>query len=41
MMTAFYTGMKEKDKDTITPEEWKIYRDIETLLFPLGYKNTV
>jgi hypothetical protein len=38
MMIAFFTSMRGENEN-ISPEGWNIYRDIETLLSPLGYKS--
>jgi hypothetical protein len=38
MFTAFFHSMRG-DKDNMSREAWAVYKDIEALLFPLGYKK--
>jgi hypothetical protein len=40
MMDAFFVAMRGEN-DNMSKEAWRVYRDIETLLSPLGYKNKV
>jgi hypothetical protein len=40
MMSAFLATLRGED-ETLDKEQWNIYRDIETLLSPLGHEKTV
>jgi hypothetical protein len=40
MFTAFFGSMRGKNKD-MNKEAWAVYKDIEALLSPIGYKAEV
>jgi hypothetical protein len=40
MLTAFFLAMSG-EADNMSSEAWGVYNDIETLLSPLGYKDTL